>query len=89
MPRKKFVNQTGGLISIPMKGSNPDMAENVVKWQRYKDGSAFEIDVDEKGLPLHPTLRVCAMADDFGIVPEDDPRNRSRPKLRGKNRRRR
>lgn len=63
MSTMKFRNDSGGQIVIPKTVQNPDGRKAVLSLNRVEDGKTFSAEVDDQGVPVHPTFAVLHRAD--------------------------
>ena len=65
---KKFINETGGEIHIPVVAEKSPLVGAIDHWTIVENGKSFSVDV-ENGVPTNPSLRVLAAAKKYGIRP--------------------
>ena len=73
MKTVKFRNDTGGRLSIPLRGPSEHLEGAIGSWLHVEAGDTFKTDVDKDGVPVNPTLRVAFLAKERGIVKDGDP----------------
>ena len=54
---RKFVNETGGSINIPVLAKSSPLVGAVDHWLKVEDGKTFSVEVQD-GEPINPSLRV-------------------------------